>query len=194
MDNDTNLKELWSKQTTAQPQTDELFSHFARIKKKNLTTIITVNISMAATIVYILFIGFYFEPKLMTTKIGIAITVLGIIIYLFFYNLLIPRLKKISENMSNTEFLQAVINLKKEKRFLQSIMLNIYFLTLTLGLSLYLFEYISLLPFPWSIFPYTFTLIWIGFNWFYLRPRIAVKQQNKLNEIIKKLEDIQKQN
>jgi hypothetical protein len=194
MNNDKDFKVLWSKQTAAQPTIDELFSNFAKIKKKNLKTIVTVNISMAATIVYILSLGFYFEPKLLSTKIGISMIILGIIIYLFFYNQLIPSFKKISENMSNSEFLQAVVNLKKEKRFLQAKMLNIYFMMLTIGLSLYLFEYISLLPFPWSIFPYTFTLIWIGFNWFYLRPRIATKQSNKLNEMIKKLEDIQKQN
>ena len=194
MNNDKDFKVLWSKQTAAQPKIDELFSNFAKIKKKNLKTIVAVNLSMAATIVYILFLGFYFEPKMLSTKIGISMIILGIIIYLFFYNKLIPSFKKISENMSNSEFLQAVVNLKKKKRFLQAKMLNIYFIMLTIGLSLYLFEYISRLPFPWSILPYSFTLLWIGFNWFYLRPRIAKRQSNKLNEMIKKLEDIQKQN
>ena len=35
MDSDTNLKELWSKQTTEPPQIEELISNFAKIKKKN---------------------------------------------------------------------------------------------------------------------------------------------------------------
>jgi len=194
MSNDTNLKELWSKQTAEPPQIEELLSNFGKIKKKDLTTLIAVNFLMAATIGFIVFIWFYFEPKLITTKIGMVLTILGIAVYLFFYNQLIPYLRKIDENQSNSGFLKAVIKLKEEQKFLQTKMLQIYFITLTVGLCLYLYEYVSLIPFPWSIFAYTVTLIWIGFNWFYLRPRVVAKQQNKLDGIIKKFEYIKRQN
>ncbi|MDF4222761.1 hypothetical protein PXC01_14250 [Maribacter sp. M208] len=194
MNNDKNLNELWSGQTTKPPQIEELFSNFAQIKKKNLATLIAANFLMVATIAFIIFIWFYFKPKLVTTKIGIGLTILGIIVYLFFYNQLIPYLRKINETKSNIEFLKAVIKLKEKQKFLQTKMLQIYFITLTFGLCLYLYEYVSLIPFPWSIFAYLVTLIWIGFNWFYLRPRVVRKQRDKLEGIIKKYENIKNQN
>ncbi len=194
MSNDTSLNELWSRQTTKPPQMDELLSKFAKIKRKNLTKLISVNILMFATIAFIIFIWLYFEPKLITTKIGIVLTVLGILVYLFVYNKLIPYLRKIDENQSNSEFLKAVIKLKEQQKFLQTKMLLIYFITLTVGLCLYLYEYVSLIPFPWSIFAYVVTLVWIGFNWFYLRPRVIGKERYKLDGIIKKFESISRQN
>lgn len=194
MNDDRNLSELWSGQTTKPPQIEELFSNFAQIKKKNLATLIAANFLMVATIAFIIFIWFYFKPKLVTTKIGIVLTILGIIVYLFFYNQLIPYLRKINENQSNSEFLKAVLKLKEQQKFLQTKMLQIYFITLTLGLCLYLYEYVSLIQFPWSIFAYLVTLVWIGFNWFYLRPRVVRKQRDKLDGIIKKYENIKSQN
>lgn len=194
MNNETNLNELWSRQTTKPPQMDELLSKFAKIKRKNLTKLIAVNILMFATIAFIIFIWLYFEPKLITTKIGIVLTILGILVYLFVYNKLIPYLRKIDENQSNSEFLKTVIKLKEKQKFLQTKMLQIYFITLTVGLCLYLYEYVSLMPFPWSIFAYVVTLLWIGFNWFYLRPRVVGKERDKLNGIIKKFESISRQN
>ena len=194
MDSDTNLKELWSKQTTEPPQIEELISNFAKIKKKKLITLIAVNILMAVTIAFILFILLYFQPKLITTKIGIVLTILGIIAHLLFYNRLIPYLSKRNENQSNSEFLKAIIKLKEKQKFLQTKMLQIYFITLTLGLCLYLYEYVSIIPFPWSIFAYAITLIWIGYNWFYLRPRVIAKERDKLDGIIRKFENIKSQN
>jgi len=194
MNNDTELNELWSKQTTKLPQMDELLSKFAKIKRKNLRKLITVNILMFTTIAFIIFIGVYFQPKLITTKIGIVLTILGILVYLFVYNQLIPYLRKINENQSNSEFLKAVIKLKEQQKFLQTKMLQIYFITLTVGLCLYLYEYVSLMPFPWFIFAYIVTLVWIGFNWFYLRPRVIGKERDKLDGIIKKFENISRQN
>ncbi|MDF4201604.1 hypothetical protein PXD56_01470 [Maribacter sp. SA7] len=194
MNNDKNLNELWSGQTTKPPQIEELFSNFAQIKKKNLATLIAANFLMVATIAFIIFICFYFKPKLITTKIGIGLTILGIIVYLFFYNQLIPYLRKINETKSNNEFLKAVIKLKEKQKFLQTKMLQIYFITLTFGLCLYLYEYVLLIPFPWSIFAYLVTLLWLGFNWFYLRPRVVRKQRDKLDGIIKKYENIKNQN
>ena len=194
MNNDSNLNELWSKQTTKPPQIAELLSKFAKIKRKNLIKLIAVNILMFATIAFIIFIWVYFEPKLITTKIGIVLTLLGILFYLIVYNQLIPYFKKINENQSNSEFLRAVIKLKEQQKFLQTRMLQIYFITLTLGLCLYLYEYVSEMPYPWSIFAYVATLVWIGFNWFYLRPRIVGKERDKLDGIIKKFENMSRQN
>lgn len=190
MNNKLNLNELWSKQIAKPPQMEELLSQYAKIKRKNLFQLIVLNILMVFTIAFISFIWFYFEPKLITTKIGIVLTLIGISAYLYVYNHLIPYLIKIEENQSNSAFLKAVIKLNEQQRFLQTTMLQIYFGTLTVGLCLYLYEYVSLFPFPWAIFAYVVTLVWISFNWFYFRPRIIAKERNELDGIIEKFEDI----
>jgi|TARA_R110000868_G_scaffold233167_1_gene486890 hypothetical protein len=193
MDNNVNLDELWAKQTVNPPKIGELFLKLAKIKRKNITKLIIVNILMIATIAFIIFIWFYFEPKLTTTKIGIILTITGISTYLFAYNLLVPSLRETTQYQSNSEFLKSVIKLKERQKFLQSKMLQFYFVILTLGICMYLYEYVSQLNFPLAIFAYSATLIWIAFNWFYLRPRVIRKEQDKLNEIIEKFENISRQ-
>lgn len=193
MMHDENLSELWSKQTTKPPQIDELFSKFTKIKRWHLTKIISINIIMLATIAFIIFVWLYFEPKLITTKIGIIITLFGILAYLFVYNKLIPELIKVKGNLSNSDFLKSVIEFKERQKFLQTKMLQTFFISLTIGLCLYIYEYVSLILFPWSIIAYVATLLWIGFNWFYLRPIVIKKERNKLDSIIKKFKSISQQ-
>lgn len=193
MSTDINLKELWSKQSSQQPKIEELLSKFATIKRKNLTKLIAANILMFATITFVIFIWLYFQPKLITTKIGIVVMVLAITLFMIFYNQLIPYLKKINENQNNNEFLNALIALKEKQKFLQTKISSIYFVALTVGLCLYLYEYAMQMPFSWSILTYLITLIWIAFNWFYLRPRIVSREREKLDKIIKKLECIREQ-
>lgn len=187
---DKNLNELWFKQTDNPPQMEELFSKLTKIKRSNLIKLIIVNILMIVTITIIVFIWVYFQPELITTKIGITLTIFGIIIYLFIYNQLIPYLTKANENQSNNEFLKSVLKLKEQQKFLQTKMLQIYFITLTIGICMYLYEHLLKINTLWAILAYSAVLIWVGFNWFYLRPRIISKEQAKLNKVIEKFENI----
>lgn len=190
MNDNLNLNELWSKQTATPPQMAELLSNYTKIRRKNLIQLIAFNTLMVVSIAFIVFIWLYFEPKLIITKIGIVLTILGISVYMYFYNQLIPYLVKMDENQSNSAFLKAVIKLKEQQKFLQTTILQIYFIILTVGLCLSLYEYVSLLASAWAISAYAITLIWIGFNWFYLRPRIIAKERDKLDRIIEKFEVI----
>jgi hypothetical protein len=194
MDNDIDLQNLWRKQTANTPQIEKLFLTIDKIKRENLIKLIGLNALMIATIAFIIFIWFNFEAKLVTTKIGIILTVVGIIIYLFAFNNVILSFRQINKNQSNSEFLKGIINHKRRQKFLQNIMLQIYFIALTLGICLYLYEFVSQLSLPWTILAYTATLFWVGFNWFYLRPRTLKKENVKLDEIIKRFENIIRQN
>jgi uncharacterized membrane protein YdbT with pleckstrin-like domain len=98
VDNNTNLNELWAEQTTSPLTMEELLLRFSEIKSKGLKKLILVNILMISTIAYIIFIGLYFEPRLLTTKIGVVVTLIGIVVYMIVYNQLIPSLIKTNEN------------------------------------------------------------------------------------------------
>ena len=190
MNDKDNLKELWLKQTTEPPLIEDIFIKFRKMKRRKITVLIAVNILMAITIGVIILIWMYFEPKFMTTKIGIIITVLGILIYLFAYNQILPNLTRISEDKNTNDFLESLLKIKKRQKHHQSKMLGIYFMTLSVGICLYLFEYVSMMTLSWSIITYALTLIWIAFNWFYFRPKIIQNENKKLNVIIEKVEAI----
>ena len=85
------------------------------------------------------------------------------------------------------------IDIKAKQQYMQTTMLNLYFVLLSTGIGLYMYEYTQLMTAFWGIFVYGITSIWILFNWFYLRPKQIKKQQSKLDEIIGKFEMLNEQ-
>jgi len=83
--------------------------------------------------------------------------------------------------------------LKQKQEFLQKTMLTIYFVLLTLGILLYMIEYTMRMTMISASIAYAVTLIWVAINWFYFRPRMIRKQQKELNEMIEKLENVNRQ-
>lgn len=94
---------------------------------------------------------------------------------------------------SNAEHLANLLALKKKQQFLQTTLLNVYFMMLSLGIGLYMIEPTGHMTLFWAIIAYGITGVWILFSWLYLRPRQIRKQQTKLNDIIGKFENIQTQ-
>ena len=106
---------------------------------------------------------------------------------------ILELLKKINETESNQQYLKKLQALKEKQLFMQTTILNLYFLLLSTGISLYMYEYIVQMTVLLGVFSYGITGVWILFNWFYLRPKQIKKQQSKLNDIINKFENIQAQ-
>lgn len=193
MDNNINFKDLWAQQTTSQPNKDDLFLQINKLKTANLRKLIVSNLLLIATSIFIIFIWAYYQPQLLTTKIGIILTIFAMIIYLFSYNQSFSLFIKTTNTHSNSEYLKDLLAIKTKQQFLQTTMLNLYFVLLSLGIGLYMYEYTSRMITFWGIFTYAITTIWILFNWFYLRPKQIKKQQSKLDEIINNLEMLDKQ-
>jgi hypothetical protein len=101
--------------------------------------------------------------------------------------------KKTNGAESNQEYLKTLLAIKEKQQFIQTTMLNLYFILLSTGIALYMYEYTSRMTTFWAVFTYGITGLWILWNGFYLRPRQIKKQQAKLNEIIRKFENIQSQ-
>ena len=190
MNKNIDIKELWTMQTTNPSNTDDLFLKLNQMKKAYWGKLIITNILLIATSVFIVFIWVHYQPQLLTSKVGIVLIILAMVIYLFVYNQLNPSLKKINFSQSNNEYLKTLLSIKSKQHFLQTTMLNIYFALLLFGISLYMFEPTSRMTKLWAVVAYALTLTWIGFNWFYIRPKTIKKQQNKLDEIISKFENI----
>ncbi len=193
MDNNIDFKELWAKQPISPPNTNDLFLKVSHLKKANFRKIIITNILFIVTSAFIIFIWVYYQPQFLTTKLGIVLIILAMVIYLIAFNQSIPLLKNTNNSQSNSEYLKNLLSIKTKQQFLQTTMLNLYFVILSLGIGLYMYEYTLRMTTFWAIFTYIITLAWILFNWFYLRSKQIKKQQTKLDDMISKFKTLNKQ-
>jgi hypothetical protein len=193
MEDNINFKGLWTKQAVGLPDTDDLFLKLHQLKKSNLRKLLLTNLVLIATAAFIAFIWYYFQPQFISTKIGIVLTILAMVVYLFAYNQLLPSFRKTTTDLNNREYLQTLMKIRTQQEFLQTKMLHVYFIMLSIGICLYMIEYASMMTRLWAIVTYGLTLFWMGFCWFYLHPRTVKKQQAKLNELISKMEALTQQ-
>jgi len=188
-----DFKNIWKQQTSNKPNMEELLGKLKKFRNQNLRRLIFSNIGLITTSLLILFIWYRYQPEMITTKIGIVLVVLGMAIFLFAYNKMFMVFYKIDQTQSNNEYLQSLYVVKSKQKFMQTTILNLYFIMLFLGICFYMYEYTSRMTLGSGILAYAVTLAWIAFNWFYLRPRTIKKQQGKLDELINKFEEINNQ-
>ncbi|MTH16955.1 hypothetical protein [Flavobacterium sp. LC2016-01] len=195
MDNDNNIdfKDLWKKQSVSQPDMQDLLSRVSKFKKASLRSLWMTNIMLFATSAFIIFVWMHYQPQFISTKIGIVLTILAMVIYLFVSNKLFSNYKDIDATQTNQEYLQKLILIQKKQQFLQTNMMSLYFLLLTAGICLYMYEYASRMTVRGASLTYGITLLWILFNWFYIRPKQIKKQQAKINALIEKFEEVNNQ-
>ncbi|AZA48451.1 hypothetical protein EG346_09775 [Chryseobacterium carnipullorum] len=188
-----DFKNLWKQQTTEKPSIEELLGRLKKFKNENIRKLAVTNILLIVTSVGIGLIWYHYQPQLMTSKIGIILIILAMVIFLSAYNQLFTNFYKLNNTQTNTEYLNSLYSLKSKQKFIQTTMMNIYFMMLFIGICLYMYEYTSRMTVFYGITVYAVTFLWIAFNWFYLRPKTIKKQQAKLNGLIDKFEEINNQ-
>ncbi|MBP2616899.1 hypothetical protein [Chryseobacterium jejuense] len=193
MDTNIDFKNIWKQQTSPKPNIEELLNRLKKFKNENLRKLILTNLLLIATCLCITFIWYRYQPQLISTKIGIVLVILAMVIFLSAYNRMFTVFYKIDNTQSNSEYLQNLYVVKNQQKFMQTTMLNLYFIMLFLGICLYMYEYTLKMSSFSGILVYAATLLWIGVNWFYIRPKTIKKQQGKIDELINKFEEINNQ-
>lgn len=193
MSDNINFKELWARQTAIAPDSEDLIAEIKMLKKSNLKKLVITNITLMATSLFIVLIWLYYQPQLLTTKIGIVFIILSMVMYLFAYNKSYTLFKTQLDTKSNSDYLKDLLAIKAKQNFMEKIILNLYFVLLSLGIGLYMYEYTSRMKPVSGIITYGITSIWILYNWFYARPRQLKKQKDKLDAIISKFEMVNTQ-
>jgi small-conductance mechanosensitive channel len=193
MSDNINFKDLWAKQTSVVPNPENLISEIKKTKQYHLRKLIVTNILLIATSLFIIFIWIHYQPQLLTTKIGIILTILAMVVFLFAYNNSYSLFKSDKNSQSNSDYLKDLLTIKAKQKFMETTMLNLYFILLSIGIGLYMYEYTSRMKPIWGLVTYGITFIWILFNWFYLRPKQIKKQRAKLDSIISKFEMVNNQ-
>jgi Flp pilus assembly protein TadB len=191
--NNIDFKDLWKKQTISQPNIEDLMARLKQFKKAGLRSLWKTNILLFTTSAFILFVWYYYQPQFISTKIGIVLAIVAMVMYVSVYNGLLNIYKDIDATQTNQEYLQKLILIKRKQQFMQSTILSWYFVLLMTGICLYMYEYAIRMTVFYALVTYGVTLLWIGFNWFYIRPKQIKKQQVKINELIAKFEDVNEQ-
>lgn len=184
MNANIDFKDLWKQQESKPPQMDDLLSKVKTYRNAGFKRLLITNALLLATVVVIAFIWYYFQPQLLSTKIGMVLSILAMLIFLLAYNKLFGSYKTLSQTKSNTDYLEDLIRLKNKEKHMQTTMMKLYFILLSLGICLYLYEYVLLMSPVLGISIYAITLAWFIFNWVYLRPRIVKKQEEKIDSLI----------
>jgi len=190
MSNNIDFKELWSRGKASAPDVSEIFAKANRLTRKTRCKIWWSNVILSITILLMIFIWWYYQPQLLTTKIGLILILIAIVMFLITTNQLVPLLSKADEETDSRHFLQHVIRIKRKQEFLNKTMLTGYFILLSVGISLYFIEYASRGSLVFQLTVYGLTFAWIILNWIYIRTRTIKKQQKAINDIIARLEEV----
>ncbi len=193
MGTNIDLKNIWTQQKIETPKIEILYAKANKLKSRRLLKLIVVNITLLLTAISIGFIWYYYQPELVTTKMGIVCTILAMIIFVLSYNTQFSLLSNTKTEPNSKEYLTQLIQLKEKQTFQQTTMLSIYFLMLSLGIGLYYFEYVSKMTLTWGIVTCVTTALWFAINWFYFRPRAIKKQNTKLNKLLIEFEKLNAQ-
>jgi hypothetical protein len=193
MNDNINFKDLWAKQTSVAPNPENLIADIKKMKQSNFKKLVFTNLLLFTHSIFIICIWIYYQPQLITTKIGIILIILAMVIFLLAYNKSYSLFKNYKNSQSNSDYLKNLIAIKSKQKFMETTILNLYFILLSIGIGLYMYEYTSRMKPIWGIVTYGITFIWILFNWFYLRPKQINKQRAKLDSIISKFEMVNNQ-
>lgn len=193
MENSIDIKALWRQQIVPDADRSELLSRINRFRRRRFRKLIILNILLLLTIFFAVFVWMYFKPQLISTKIGIILTILPIGTVVTYSCRLIPLCRKIDDSCSNIDYLSDLSILRNKENFMQTKILNIYFVLLSLGISLYMYEYILDRSLIFGIIAYSAFLLWAGINWLVLRPKIIRKNRQQMNKLIGEVEKIKQQ-
>ena len=193
MKREIDLKKLWSAQGAPEPDRSDLLLRIKKIRNRGLRSILWANICLIATSAFIVGVWIIFQPQFLSTKLGIIVVILAMLMFLFFQNKSIRFYRDADSAQTNGEYLNALLKIKLRQRFVQHTILSAYFALLSVGLWLYLYEYTSRMKPLWAIVAYGITTLWMAFNWFYIRPRQIRKSESKIDGVINGLQNIMKQ-
>lgn len=192
MNGNIELKDLWQRKEAAIPRLDEVYQLAKESKKQLLIRTILVNVIFVFTAAVLIAIWIYFQPQLFSTKIGISLTILAISAFVLAQNSIFFILHQSKGQPSIKEFLEGLRDMRRRELFMQTTLMNAYFILLSSGILLYMYEYVSKSILILSL-AYGLTLVWFLFTWIYLRPKAIKKQQEKTNQLIQRVELIEKQ-
>ncbi len=192
--NTKNWKELWQQQKIAPSDILGLHRKVEDFKRKGLIEVLKINIAgLTFIIAFSMILYDEYTTSMLTTKIGLSCLILACVFYLFHYNKLLPLFYKVRYLTDSKSYIKELLRIKKTQKKLQTQILNTYFILITIGICLGIYEYLAKTNLIIMISIYCLMLLWVSFNTFYLRPKTIQRQNKKLDELIGTCEEVEKE-
>ncbi|MFT3793266.1 hypothetical protein [Flavobacterium sp.] len=189
----TNFNELWQSNQPNIPDPQEIIAKALKVQRNTRRKTLFGNALLAATLAFIIFIVLHYDPKMPTTKLGTLIVVIAIVMQIIASGKLIPMTRKTDATSSTADFLKQMLQIQQKQLYLQTTIMSLYFVMLSGGIFLYMYEYAVRMGALGFGLTYGLTALWIALSWFYIRPRTIRKQNGALNEVIENLQKMNRQ-
>lgn len=193
MENNIDIKELWNRQTVPAADQSEILNKISRFRKNGLKKGIFLDVILVLTILFMIFIWIYFKPQFLSTKIGIIVGILPMCIVVVVNRKITSLYRSLDEKQSNIDYLNNLLMLKGKETFMQTKVMSLYFILLSFGILLYMYEYTLNSSFTFRLIAYSVLFLWIALNWFVLRPVMIRKNRRRMDCLIRQIEKIKSQ-
>lgn len=172
MKNDIDIKSLWKGQQVPVIDLSAVRKKIKYFRMRRMGESCAVIMLMMLALASGVTVWIHWPPLLSVTKAGIILLSMGFMLPVLSYGRLLHLYYRLKTDCSNVDYMSNLLKIKKQEHRQQHIVLNLYFLVLSLGFSLYTYEYTFHHSSPRGIIAYSVLLSWISVNWFVFRPYI----------------------
>ncbi|WP_143306203.1 hypothetical protein [Chitinophaga vietnamensis] len=192
MKNEFDLKALWSRQPATTPDFEAVLQKARSVRQQLRKKAILLILLLAATLAAVICIWCLSTLHFASTKAGVSLLIVAIVI------MVVNQLRFVQaigadQSQASTDYLRALLIIRKKQEYTSRTIMSVYFLLLTAGAALYLFEPLSHKPAAWLFGGYALTFGFFAYMWFVVRPKKIKEQQSELNSIISRIEECQAQ-
>lgn len=187
-----NFQDIWNKKNADIPNIQQIRSITENYRKKQFFYTLCQISCLAATGLGIIFIWNVIDFQMFTTRLGIILILLALVLYIYLYSQNINVIRKIDPATSNQEYLSALKKLQKQRIYMQTKGISIYYILLTAGFVFYFYEFAIRMSTMGAFLAYGVTFFWLAITWFFIRPKQVRKQNEKISKVIDSLELIEK--
>lgn len=114
-------------------------------------------------------------------------------IVVMFNRKMISLYKALDQKQTNRDYLNNLLVLKEKESFMQTKVMGLYVILLSVGIVLYMYEYTLGWTLAFRVMAYSVLFLWVAVNWFVLRPVMSERSRRKLDALIKQVERIKSQ-
>jgi hypothetical protein len=194
MSRSIDLKALWQQQPAGnKPDINAVIKRAMILKRKTRNKLIWGNVVLIATAVFVMVIWANLSTRVLTTTIGIILIVCSIVAFVAVSSGLHRALFKSHPEADTFTYLNQLVSMQKKQQFIQTKVMKLYFVFLSLGLFLYMMEFEQRMSVIWAGVTLLCCFGWLAFAYFYLGRRQFKKQQAEITGTIAKLQAINKQ-
>jgi hypothetical protein len=192
MDNLNDIRAIWlTAKTDSLPNSDEMLRIVKKFRNQRLRRKLAIIFSALALAALMIVTVFIYKSTMITTRLGEGLAIATCVILVFTNTKSLKRFIDLKE-CSNKEFIEFLEQTRRNQVYYYKKTQVAGMALSSVGLLLYLYElvYKNVILF---IIIYSIAVIWILILWLIIRPRAFKKQGRKLDETMKRLENISKQ-